>query len=305
MTTGVPDQGPLRVASFERLKKLGRSADSATRSTHTVERMTSRRLSRRSLITDFGAGGIGVIILGACAGSSDSAPSSETEPTGTPTTDAAPASSGEDDREIADQDPEQNPDNQLQLQHVSFGFVSAYILVRGNEAAIVDTGQSDTRDAILAGLDTMSVTPSMVRHVVLTHNHGDHVGGLAELEGDLTNASVYAGAADIGSIESSLTLSEVADGDEVFGMGVLATPGHTPGSISLFDTESGILVAGDAISGDEEGGLNGSPPDFTDDPDMAAESIAKLAALMPTTAAFGHGGPPVANDVSAKLAALV
>lgn len=250
--------------------------------------MAARRLSRRSLITDFGAAGIGVLVLGACAGSSEPA-----------------AVSDDEDSTIPDQDPDQRSDDQLQLQHVSLGFVSAYVLVRGNEAAVVDTGTSDSRDAILAGLDTMSVTPAMVRHIVLTHNHGDHVGGLAGLEGDLSNATVYAGAADIGRIQSSLTLTDVDDGDEIFGMGVIGTPGHTPGSISLFDTASGILVAGDAVNVDGSGGITGANPDFSNDLDAAAASVAKMAALMPTTVATGHGGPPVSDDAAAKLAALV
>ncbi|MFK7919737.1 MAG: MBL fold metallo-hydrolase [Ilumatobacter sp.] len=251
--------------------------------------MSQRRLTRRSMITDVGAAGVGVVVLGACAGSSGS------------DVDV----SSEDDRTIPDQDPEFNPDNQLRLQHVSLGFVSAYVLVRGSEAAVVDTGTADSRDAILEGLDALSVSPSMVRHVVLTHNHGDHIGGLANLEVDLTSATVYAGAADIGSIQTSLTLSEASDGDEIFGMGVIATPGHTPGSISLFDTASGILVAGDAINGDGAGGLTGANPDFSSDMGEAADSVAKLAALMPSTAAFGHGGAPVTDDVAAKLASLV
>lgn len=254
--------------------------------------MSLRRLTRRSLITDFGTAGLGVIILGACAGSSDSASgTAPAEPVSTP--------------EPNDQDPDQSQQDRLQLRYVSLGFVSAYVLVRGDEAAIVDTGTSDSRDAILAGLDALSVTTSMVRHIVLTHNHGDHVGGLASLEGDLTNARVYAGAADIGTIRTSLSLAEVGDGDEVFGMGVIGTPGHTPGSISVFDTTSGILVAGDAIGGDGDGGITGPNPDFTPDMETANASLAKLAALRPSTAAFGHGGPPVTDDVAAALAALV
>lgn len=261
----------------------------------------ARRWTRRSLITDFGAAGIGMIVLGACAGSSDSSSDSTSEAEPATTTGSPTSEAGED---VPDQDAEQSSDDRLHLQHVSLGFVSAYVLVRGSEVAIVDTGTSDSRDAILAGLDAMSVGPEMVRHIVLTHNHGDHAGGLAGLEADLSGATVYAGAADIGSIQSSLTLTEVNDGDEVFGMGIIGTPGHTPGSISLFDTASGILVAGDAINGDEQGGLTGANPDFSPDMDSANASVAKLAALMPTTAAFGHGGPPVTDDVAAKLAAL-
>jgi glyoxylase-like metal-dependent hydrolase (beta-lactamase superfamily II) len=272
------------------------------------------RLSRRTLLTDFGVAGIGLIVLGACGGSSgsgDTPPSSastEVEPTGSAATDAsAPDETSSASSELPSSTSETAPaaSATLQLQHVSLGFVSAYVLVRGNEAAIVDTGTAGSRDAIFEGLDAMSVAPSAVRHIVLTHNHGDHAGGLSGIEADLDNATVYAGTADIGSIQSSLTLAALNDGDEVFGMGVVGTPGHTPGSISLFDTGSGILVAGDAINGDGAGGLTGANPDFSSDLDSAAASVATLAALAPTTAAFGHGGPPVTDDVAAKLSALL
>ncbi len=268
------------------------------------------RLSRRTLLTDFGAAGIGLIVLGACggsSGSSDAPPSSaatDVEPTEQPSTDsiastdAAPVpSDGEPGAPAAG--------GALQLQHVSLGFVSAYVLVRGAEAAIVDTGTAGSRDAIFDGLALMSVSPSAVRHIVLTHNHGDHAGGLSDIEAELASATVYAGAADIATIRSALTLAELNDGDEVFGMGVIGTPGHTPGSISLFDTGSGILVAGDAINGDGNGGLTGANPDFSSDLDAAAASVVKLAVLAPTTAAFGHGGPPVTDDVAVKLNALI
>ena len=272
------------------------------------------RLTRRTLLTDFGAAGVGLIVLGACGGSSGSSsapPSSaatDVEPTD-PVTTAAPMSeettstSFEPESSVPDEGAESG--GELRLQHVSLGFVSAYVLVRGSEAAIVDTGTSGSRDAIFEGLDALAVMPSAVRHIVLTHNHGDHIGGLGDLEAELAGATVYAGAADIGSIRSTLTLTELNDGDEVFGMGVIGTPGHTPGSISLFDTGSGILVAGDAINGDGTGGLSGADPDFSSDLGAAAASVAKLAALSPTAVAFGHGGPPVTEDVAAKLAALV
>ena len=193
---------------------------------------------------------------------------------------------------------------ELQLQHVSLGFVSAYVLVRANEAAIVDTGVSGSGGAISDALTMLGLAPTDVRHIVLTHNHNDHVGGLGELEGAMTNATVHAGPSDVDSIRTSLTLNEVADGDEVFGMGVVGTPGHTVGSISVFDTDTGLLVAGDAINGDGQGGITGANPSFTPDMEGAAASVAKMAALSPQIAAFGHGGPPVTEDVTNKLAAI-
>lgn len=265
------------------------------------------RLSRRSLITDFGAAGLGLIVFSACGGSRDDTAAEPTDDAAVPDTEGAAPEASQPATTDAGSPTSTSADatGPLQLQHVSLGFVSAYVLVRGGEAAIVDTGTEGSRDAILDGLDALAATPSMVRHVVLTHNHGDHIGGLAGLEADLSSATLYAGAGDIGSIQSSLALSEVGDGDEVFGMGVIGTPGHTPGSISLFDTDSGILVAGDAINGDGAGGLTGPNPDFSDDMAAALESVGKLAALAPSTAAFGHGGGPVTDDVAAKLRALV
>ena len=248
------------------------------------------------MLTDFGAAGLGLVVFGACSTGSDTALDSPASDATSSDTTTAPLTTGA---------PSPGSGTELRLQHVPLGFVSAYILVRGGEAAVVDTGTSGSRQAILDGLSAMSVSPSMVRHVVLTHNHGDHIGGLADLEGDLSTATVHAGSADIGAIRTALTLAELDDGDEVFGLGVIGTPGHTPGSISLFDTGSGILVAGDAITGDGAGGLRGANPDFTPDMATANESIAKLAALTPTVAAFGHGGPPVTDDVAARLAALV
>lgn len=193
---------------------------------------------------------------------------------------------------------------ELQLQHVSLGFVSAYVLVRGSEAAIVDTGTEGSGEAINQALTDLGLSPANVRHIILTHNHGDHIGGLGELEEAMTNATVYAGAGDVDSIQTSLGLNEIGDGEEVFGMGVINTPGHTVGSISVFDTDTGLLVAGDAINGDGEGGITGANPDFTPDMDSANASVAKMAALMPQVAAFGHGGAPVTEDVTAKLAAI-
>lgn len=264
--------------------------------------------SRRRLLVSAGLGTASVAILAACgsdatSGSSTSSPASgddtsgnDTSP-GDPSTDSA-ASSDSAEAEEAD------GTGELQLEHVSLGFVSAYVLVRGREAAIVDTGTSGSGPAISEALSDLGLAPADVRHIILTHNHGDHVGGLGELEGAMTNATVYAGAGDIDTIESSLGLTEVTEGDEIFGMGVVATPGHTPGSISVFDTDTGLVVAGDAINGDNEGGLTGANPDFTPDMTTADASVAKLAALMPQVAAFGHGGPPVTEGVAEKLAAL-
>lgn len=270
------------------------------------------RWSRRRLLVNGGLGTASMAILAACGSGTDTASTTTVSPTtsaataetdsGTGATDAAPVEEPGDESAPAEESAAGAP--ALQMQWVELGFVSAYVLVRGSEAAIVDTGVAGSGDAINTALGDLGLAPADVRHIILTHNHGDHVGGLGELEGAMTNATVYAGTGDIATIQTSLTLSEVGDGDEVFGMGVVNTPGHTVGSISVFDTDTGLLVAGDAINGDGSGGITGANPQFSENIDEANASAAKMAALMPQVAAFGHGGAPVMEDVASKLAAI-
>ncbi len=61
---------------------------------------------------------------------------------------------------------------------------------------------------------------SDVGHVVLTHHHGDHVGGLAEVIAKAPGATPYGGEADLASIQSTAPMQAVGDGDEVRGLDV-------------------------------------------------------------------------------------
>ena len=94
----------------------------------------------------------------------------------------------------------------------------------------------------------------------------------------------------------------MTDGDEVFGLQVVDTPGHTPGHIAIFDTDSRVLVAGDALNSTIDG-LKGPMSEFTVDMSTAAESVRKLAALEPQVILFGHG-PPLQRDAAAELRRL-
>lgn len=190
----------------------------------------------------------------------------------------------------------------LRWQRANLGFVSAYVLVRGGEAAIVDTGVAGSEDAIEDALTAAGVAWSAVGHVILTHRHGDHVGSLDAVLAKAPGAAAYAGAADIPKIPSSKALRAVADGDPVFGLRVVATPGHTIGHIAVLDQAASVLVAGDALR-TMGGPLAGSNPDFTEDHDAAKATIAKLGAMRFETLLVGHGDP-IMTGASAQVAAL-
>ena len=97
-------------------------------------------------------------------------------------------------------------------------------------------------------------------------------------------------------------MTAVGDGDTVFDLQIIETPGHTPGSISVYDSIAGILVVGDAMNGTGSG-VAGANPNFSTDMDQAAESVKKLAALEFDSVYFGHG-EPVESGASALVTEL-
>lgn len=178
---------------------------------------------------------------------------------------------------------------QLTWARSKIGNVSAYVLIRGTEAAVVDTGVPGSADDIGETLAGVGLDYSNVAHVILTHLHPDHVGSIGEVMDLAAGATAYAGEADIGGIDFD-PITAAADGDEVFGLEVIATPGHTNGHISVIDHDAGLLVAGDAIN-TQDGGVQGPNPRFSADHDRANDSARRLAELSFNTLLAGHGDP--------------
>lgn len=189
----------------------------------------------------------------------------------------------------------------VEYQRVIAQFVNAYVLIRGNEVALVDTGLPGTGAQFAEVLTGAGLGWDAVKHLIITHYHGDHIGAMAEVMEAATGATIYAGAEDISQIETAQTIQSVADGDEVFGLQIIATPGHTLGHISVLDPIGSLFVAGDAITND--GTLAVSPAQYTADMALAQESVKKIATFTFDKAVFGHGAP-LESGASAAIAEL-
>jgi glyoxylase-like metal-dependent hydrolase (beta-lactamase superfamily II) len=185
-------------------------------------------------------------------------------------------------------------------------FVNSYVLVRGKEIAIVDTGLPNSGAKFGEVIKTAGLGWDAVGHVILTHYHPDHIGSMGEVLEVAAKATVYAGAEDIPQIKSPRTIKPAADGDEVFGLQIIATPGHTPGHICVFDPVGLLLVVGDAMT-NINNKLGGSNPQYTTNMAQANESVKKLAGLKFEKAVFGHGEPieQGASDAVIKLASTL
>jgi len=264
--------------------------------------MTDQPLTRRLFLADLGRGAFAVAILGLAGGApsgTTARPSGASSAAGATAPPAGPSSSAP--TPSSDASGSIDP-GAVAWTRVNLGFVSAYLLVRDGEAAVVDTGVAGSEDEIAAGLAGIGLEWSAVGHVILTHRHGDHAGSLGAVLAAAPDATAYIGSADLPAVPSPRPLTAVSDGELVFGLRIIATPGHTAGHIAVLDEVGGVLVAGDAL-GTTSGTLAGSNPQFTDDAAAAQATIVKLGTLTFETLLVGHG-EPILSGAAAQVKAL-
>ncbi|HLH22225.1 MAG TPA: MBL fold metallo-hydrolase [Chloroflexota bacterium] len=164
------------------------------------------------------------------------------------------------------------------------GIVKAFLLHDDAATVLVDTGFSDAdADLIVERLARIGRSPADLTMCVLTHRHGDHVGGLKKLRG-LGNFAVVAHEDEAKGVEQTCGVAverTVKDGDElpeIAGIRIVHMPGHTPGSIALYLHQHRAFVAGDAIVSAGEH-LVVSPAFLCDDPDQARQSVKRLLGM--------------------------
>jgi glyoxylase-like metal-dependent hydrolase (beta-lactamase superfamily II) len=265
--------------------------------------MTHHRLiTRRVVLKDMGKAGLAFAVLGlaACSGDEGGATTTISSPTSTaapdpPATTSAPTP-----------DTTEGLPAEISYHRVVLGTVSAYVLYRGGEAVLVDTGNNGSESDIEAGLTAIGLDWGAVGHIVVTHKHPDHIGSLSAVVTAAPDAKVYAGLPDIPAMLDVVEPTPVATGDMVFDMEIIETPGHTAGHISVLDPNSSLLVVGDAMV-NVNGELSGSFPQFTENMTMASSTVKSIAQLDFETALFGHGDPILtgASEAVRALAAGV
>lgn len=261
--------------------------------------------SRRAFLGNLGKGTMAMAVfspavLAACSGGSQPlATSAEAEPQ------AEPQVEPEETTGALNADVDAVAENEagtsdLVWARAQLGFVSAYVLARGNSAAIVDTGVAGSAEAIGATLGELGLNYGDVDHVLLTHHHSDHTGSIGEVLEMAVNATAYAGEADVPSIAANVT--GLAGGEDIFGLEMVPTPGHTLGHMAAIDHQAGLFIAGDAIFTEGGAAVEG-PERFFMSVAESRRSIAAVAALSFNTLLVGHGDP-IEGGADAAVAAL-
>ena len=196
--------------------------------------------------------------------------------------------------------------------------ISVYLVREDDGFALIDTGLSGSEQEIL---EVAGRYGGQVRRIALTHAHTDHTGSLDALREALPEAEVLITAREARFLGGELVLdpgepgelcgswgtaktratSELAIGDRIGSLEVVASPGHTPGHVSFLDVRDRTLIAGDAFQTRAGTAVSGIVRPLFPFPALATwhlptalESARALRALEPSRLAVGHG--PVLED---------
>jgi glyoxylase-like metal-dependent hydrolase (beta-lactamase superfamily II) len=205
-----------------------------------------------------------------------------------------------------------------------WGLVNAYLVPEGDGLTLIDTTLAQGAKPILAAADRLGAP---IRRIVLTHAHGDHIGGLDKLKERLPEAEVLISARDARLLAGDKTpepgepqnklrgdykgaktkpTGVLVEGEHVGSLLVIASPGHTPGHVSLLDERDQTVFCGDVFT--TLGGVATSAKGkalfpfaamATWDRQVELDSAGKLRGLNPASLAPGHG-----QIVESPLAAM-
>ena len=162
------------------------------------------------------------------------------------------------------------------------------------KCCILDPGYD--ADFILDKLDSLGLT---LEAILLTHGHFDHVGAVKELAAE-TQCDVYIHPEDL-SMPPMMTAGPLyythtyAEGDQLnlagLTIGVLHTPGHTPGSVCLVTQNA--MFSGDTLFQGSCGRTDLPGGDWA----TIGKSLARLAALEGNFWVYpGHGPSTTLRD---------
>ena len=214
-------------------------------------------------------------------------------------------------------------------------YTAAYLL-EATETTLVETGPGTSVEPVAAALDHLGVAAGELAHIVLTHIHLDHAGGVGQLARRFPRATVWVherGAphiADPTRLVASATrvwgeremqefflpvepvpptrIEALRDGDVVRmgdrSLAALDTPGHASHHAALVDSRSGAVFTGDAL------GIHvpdlpvlrpaTPPPEF--DLERYIASIERIRAAARSVLLFAHFGPLEDVDATCDLA---
>ncbi|HKJ68443.1 MAG TPA: MBL fold metallo-hydrolase [bacterium] len=201
---------------------------------------------------------------------------------------------------------------------------NVYLLHFGENLALIDSGMAADADQIIEEIRNSGCDPERIQAILITHAHLDHAGS-APILAEEFGVDIYAHELEAPYLQKTASLpyqswlkkaifwlgertvmksppcpvdQQLRDGDvieDLSGLQVIHTPGHTPGSMSLYLPESKVIFCGDLLFNMHpvtgKRGLRLSIPLVTVDKTQVLHSVRRLASMDVEKLCAGHGEP--------------
>lgn len=207
--------------------------------------------------------------------------------------------------------------------------VNCWLIASADGLTLIDAAHQWSADAIVSMIESLG---QPLRRIIITHAHPDHAGAACEVAAR-TGAVVLAHSCDVPYLQGHISLADekgfwqcrmvlgtaqklgllaappienvvsVCDGEMVGNLRVMHTPGHTPGSISLWLDDEKALFPGDNLLY-TVCLLHVGLAWFTLDLDTQKTSLHRYVDLPARMLMAGHG-PVYSGDVAAAIKKLI
>ncbi|HEX2993247.1 MAG TPA: MBL fold metallo-hydrolase [Anaerolineales bacterium] len=195
------------------------------------------------------------------------------------------------------------------------GTANVFCVGSPREYMLIDAGIFMKTKYLIQELITNKYKLENLKTIILTHCHCDHIGGVKELLAN-SNASVAAHKNDVPyilqqaviagpyrgmMIEEQKTMKHLDcvvpridlvldDESRIENLDVIPVPGHTPGSIALYQRDRKYMFFGDVIRESRKDGLSiGKPEKFNVDTEQVKVDAKKLLSYEIEYGLLSHG----------------
>lgn len=187
---------------------------------------------------------------------------------------------------------------------------NAYVVFDENtkETMVIDPGGQPEK--LIEILDILGV--EKIKYILLTHCHADHIGGISELKNAKSGKILISRDDSVGLYQKEISLadyinmeipeleadSRIDDGDLIhvgdLEFKVIATPGHTKGSICAYCEKERLIFTGDTLFSGTWGRTDLPTGSFID---IMSSITDKLMTLPDETIVYpGHGKITMIQD---------
>lgn len=146
----------------------------------------------------------------------------------------------------------------------------------------------DMEEILFPALEEIGIEKDSLRYILISHNHGDHAGGLSRFLQEFPYVTVISPNDDLKAKHPEASFFAPKDGERILGcLQVIFVPGHTANAMALLDTRTGTLLSGDSLQlyGIFGSGLWGSNISF---PKAHLEAVEKLRRYEINTVCGAH-----------------